>query len=234
MVLAILTFITIMVYLLRRRYMSMQCRLCKLYLSSVPSIPDLVTLFMMTGQIVFGGGITHNTYAALLLAIVPFAIAVERALDAGYRTDIVAISVGGWGGFLALLAMHVSTTDFWLLLIPVGYLSAMAVLNVSSPTTTPPSETLLVETCRAFVYTMLWATSPEIAKYIGVSDEVRLLYVLAIVAISTRAPLPSLCRELLASAPRSILMSTAPISHAAFGLVAIGQMFSLLFPVSIQ
>jgi hypothetical protein len=223
----------VMVYLISRRGLSCQSHLCSLALYGFPSIPDLVTLFMIAGQIVFGKGRTHNNYAALLLAIVPFAFAAEVALDSGCRTDIVLLSLGGWGGLLSLLAMQAINTDIWLLLVPVGYIFAMTVL-IMSPSKTTPSDALFTETGKAFVYTMLWATSPEIANLIGVSDDLRLLIVLAIVVASTRVPLLSWHRVSVDPPRCGILMvsARAPISQTLFGLILIGQIFSLLLSVS--
>jgi hypothetical protein len=154
---------------------------------SMSWVADVVTMAMLTGQAVFQGAIAHNNSTVLFLLIVPFAIGVKFSLEAGSRIGTAIIWGGACGALLSVL-VKTSAAGHWLYLVPVGYVTSMT-LSIMSPSDTQESNTLFARLGVALVYTMLWAVSPQIASFIGVSDGIRLLSVLAIVTISTRAPI---------------------------------------------
>jgi hypothetical protein len=171
----------IMAYLLGcygRRYLHV--------LSSPPWVADIVTLFMLPCQILSVPETTLNNLVAVFLFIVPFTIAIKSALDNRRRIDMVVFWGGVCGALLSVLATHGTITGYWLHLIPVAYALTMAIL-ITAPKEVQDFDTLFAGLGKALVYSMLWATSPQIANFMDVPDSVRLIGVLFIVAISARS-----------------------------------------------
>jgi hypothetical protein len=125
-----------------------------------PSLADIVSMLMLSGQI--GGSTARNNYAVLLLAIVPFWVAAKHAIDVGWHVSNVLIGFGSCGVLLVVSAAYEPNDRYWLLLVPL-LLWLHSAPFIMSPLETQSSNAQLVESIKALVYTMIWATSPTIA-----------------------------------------------------------------------